>query len=75
MPEAPAVRLSALLAELSALGREIEALDSRRTTLAGRRDELLLEIQRTPGAPSRRDLGALGGVSHAWIRKLITAEG
>lgn len=75
MPETPAFKLAAKLAELSGVGTELAELDDRRDDLAARRDALLLEIRQIPGSPSLRDLGALGRVSHAWIRKLEAAAG
>lgn len=75
MPETPAARLAAKLAELAAVAAEVHELDDKRDQLAPRRDALLLEIRAIPGSPSLRDLGALGKVSHAWIRKLEAAAG
>lgn len=75
MPETPSVKLAAKLSELASVASRLEDVDRVRDDLAETRDALLLEIRSIPGSPSLRDLGSLGKVSHAWIRKLEAAAG
>ena len=75
MPKTPAKILAEKLDELTRTGQELVAVDLERDRLSLKRDRLLVEIRSIPGSPSLRDLGALAGVSHAWIRKLEARTG